>query len=83
MRRIVSCAYDLTPTSSCDDALQRRIRAEFAEMPGLSLTLRQAARLFDLEPAHCEEVLAGLVASGTLVVSYGVFVRAGTGRRWT
>jgi hypothetical protein len=83
MRRIDSFVYDAAPTISCDDALHRRIRAEFAEMPGLTLTLRQAARLFDLEPTHCEEVLNGLVAAGALAVSHGVFVRGGTGRRWT
>ena len=30
--------------------LVRRIRAEFEEMPGLLLTLNQAARLFGLSP---------------------------------
>ena len=37
-----------------DGDLDRRIRAEFVEMPGLKLTLPQAARLFNLEQARCE-----------------------------
>ena len=46
-----SCAGD-------EHTLCARIRAEFDEMPGLNLTLLQAARLFDVEPARCERVLA-------------------------
>ena len=52
-----------------------RIRGEFREMPGLQLTLAQAQRLFDLDPAACRQVIETLVdasflrwtASGTVV----------------
>jgi hypothetical protein len=40
-----------------------RIRAEFLEMPGLSLTSRQAQRLWSLEPRRCETVLNALIDS--------------------
>ena len=42
------------------DALVRRIRAAFLEMPGLCLTIGQAQRLWSLEPRTCEAVLASL-----------------------
>jgi hypothetical protein len=38
-----------------------RVRAEFAEMPGLSLTESQAARLFGIEREVCRTVIASLV----------------------
>jgi hypothetical protein len=80
MRRLETLS-EAPPPEGGDDALHHRIRSEFAEMPGLRLTLRQASRLFDIEPTHCLDVLTGLVADGILAVSYGVFVRAGAGRR--
>jgi hypothetical protein len=44
-----------------DAELWRRITAEFREMPGLMLTLPQAARLFSLDARRCERVLQALV----------------------
>jgi hypothetical protein len=58
-----------------DSDLQFRITAEFAEMPGMNLTLPQASRLFHVETVRCERVLARLVAAGALAVSQGRFVR--------
>ena len=40
-----------------------RVRNEFLEMPGLRLTIRQAARLWGLEPTACEHVIEVLVRS--------------------
>jgi hypothetical protein len=37
--------------------LLRRVRAEYREMPGLRLTLRQAQRLWDLDSTTCERAL--------------------------
>ena len=72
-----------TPSDSRNDLdLHRRIRAEFGEMPGLKLTLRQAARLFNIEPGRCERVLGALVAGGELSTDGKTFVRASTGRLW-
>jgi hypothetical protein len=44
----------------------RRIRGEFREMPGLSLTLAQATRLWGLEHETCRVVVDRLVASAFL-----------------
>ena len=58
-----------------------RVQAEYREMPGLKLTLRQAARLFALELGYCERVLGALVEQGALAQIQGAFVRANAGRR--
>jgi len=42
------------------------IRGTFREMPGLSLHLNQAARLFGLRVATCQIVLDDLIAVGAL-----------------
>jgi hypothetical protein len=42
-----------------------RVQGEFREMSGLTLTVRQAARLFSIEPARCELVLGALVREGS------------------
>ena len=47
--------------------LLARIRAEYREMPGLSLTPAQAARLWGLTPGVCAGVLQALVAEGALI----------------
>jgi hypothetical protein len=41
--------------------LLERIRGEFREMPGLTLTLRQASRLWNLDPVTCDVALRILV----------------------
>jgi hypothetical protein len=57
--------------------LTRRVRAEYAEMPGLSLTLAQAQRLWALDRQTCETVFVTLTARGFLkMTSRGRFVRA-------
>jgi hypothetical protein len=43
-------------------------------MPGLKLTLQQASRLFNLDVATCERLLAQLVVSGALRITEGSFV---------
>jgi hypothetical protein len=43
-----------------------RARAEFVEMPGLALTLPQAARLWNLELEDCRSVLDVLTNAGFL-----------------
>jgi DNA-binding IclR family transcriptional regulator len=47
-------------------ALLSRIQGEFREMPGLSLTVDQAARLFGLPSEACTRVLGVLEHSGVL-----------------
>jgi hypothetical protein len=46
--------------------LTDRITAEFAEMPGMSLTLAQASRLLGMGSDLCERVLRALVTDGVL-----------------
>jgi Fic family protein len=52
-----------------DDPLVARMRAEYQEMPGLSLTRAQACRLWGLDPATCQRALDHLVSSGVLTTS--------------
>ena len=59
---IVRAAGTRTRPQSADD-LVGRIRAEFIEMPGLSLTIEQARRLWSLEPQTCEALLKSLMES--------------------
>ena len=49
------------------DALVQRVRAEFAEMPGMRLTAAQARRLFGLRSDVADRVLATLVQHRSLV----------------
>jgi hypothetical protein len=54
-----------------------RVRGEFREMPGLTLTLGQAGRLWSLDPSTCSEVMSELVDSGFLCrKADGAFCRA-------
>jgi DNA-binding MarR family transcriptional regulator len=46
--------------------LGTRIQSEYLEMPGLRLTVSQAARLFALDPATSAAALDSLVAIGFL-----------------
>lgn len=50
-------------------ALVHRIRGEFLEMRGLSLTVRQAARLSGISHEACERILAELADEGLLRVT--------------
>ena len=66
--------------------LEHLIRAEYLAMPGLSLTLPQAQRLWNVDPHTCKVVLSTLAAQGFLRrTSNGVFVlrsRRIKGHRW-
>ena len=42
------------------------ISAEFAEMPGMRLTMPQVCRLWSLHPRHADELIGSLVARGLL-----------------
>ena len=46
--------------------LARLVRAEYVEMPGLSVTLPQAQRLWRVDEQTCRGVLDALVARGIL-----------------
>jgi hypothetical protein len=51
------------------ERLLLRVRQEFEDMPGLSLTLPQAVRLLGVPPEMCLRVLTTLVARGLLRVT--------------
>lgn len=76
----VAVRSDLTAIDSFE-YLARRVRNEYLEMPGLSLTLGQAERMWQLRRNECESLLDTLVESGFLTrTPAGAFVRAGSGR---
>ena len=54
----------------------RRVQCEFLEMPGLRLTEPQARRLWGLDAASCDSLLAALVEAKFLVKTReGAFMR--------
>lgn len=58
------------------DAIAQRVRAEFEEMPGMTLTMPQASRLFGLDHDVCRAVVERLVGSAYLRwTRAGVFAR--------
>lgn len=58
--------------------LLSRVRGEYIEMPGLSLTLAQAERLWALDPQTCRRLLSSLVETGFLKQrADGAYVRQG------
>jgi hypothetical protein len=58
-------------------SITERVRGEFREMPGLTLTVAQAGRLWSLDAPTCSEVLSELVESGFLCrKADGTFCRA-------
>lgn len=56
-----------------EQVLHDRIRAEYREMPGMKLTLPQAARLFHMERTQCARLLNTLVQKGDLAAKAGLF----------
>jgi hypothetical protein len=72
----------MQPRESAIDEWLDRVRAEYLEMPGLRLTLAQAARFWSLNPGTCARVLDALVTARFLVVTTdGLYTRAGTLRK--
>jgi hypothetical protein len=52
------------------------VRAEYAEMPGLKLTERQIRRLWNLDVALCDAVIASLISGRFLKQTQGdLYVR--------
>ena len=64
---------DTTPRTTCQDTprsnvLLNRILDQFKEIPGMSLTLQQASRLFGLPEATCLRILIRLTDANALCV---------------
>ena len=53
------------------EQLALRARGEFVEMPGLTLTFRQAERLWGLDAPTCQAVIDLLVAKAVVRVQDG------------
>ena len=66
---------DMRTTPAVREAILR-IEGEYREMPGLSLTLPQAARLWGLDQGTCERVLTNLIERRVLKRAWnGTYVR--------
>ena len=63
-----------------DTSLLSQAYAEYVEMPGLQLTLKQASRLWSSDITRCAEVLETLVEASFLRRSGDSYVRADCGR---
>jgi hypothetical protein len=57
--------------------LARRVQSEYAEMPGLSVTMSQAQRLLNIDGVTCAWVFQALVNRGFLRrTAQGRYIRA-------
>ncbi|HVB38637.1 MAG TPA: hypothetical protein VND92_08870 [Vicinamibacterales bacterium] len=56
----------MSTTLTAGTTPRQQIQSEFREMPGLRLTVAQAARLWHLQPSECERVLSEMVSAGFL-----------------
>ena len=79
MRAEVFQAQRKCPVAACGfgEALVRRVRAEYQDMPGLRLTLAQAQRLFGLREDICVRVLNTVVQEILRMDANGALVRSG------
>ena len=67
------------PELTAAGRLLQRVRAEFVEMPGLMLTLPQAARLWCLTASQAKAALTELVGGGFLMCDpHGMYRRRGS-----
>jgi hypothetical protein len=72
----LNALLELRTRAEAEHELTRRVRAEYAEMPGLCLTLSQAQRLWAVDRQICEAVFRGLIAHRFLrMTTTGRFVR--------
>jgi len=60
--------------------LNALVRAEYLEMPGLCLTVAQAARLWNVSRDECLQTLDALTQAGFLCRSKDQYLKAGSGR---
>lgn len=57
----------MTITGKSAEPVARRIQAEYVEMPGLTLTVSQAARLLGLPVPESDRLLSELTENGFLM----------------
>jgi hypothetical protein len=66
-----------SPPSAPLSGLLQRVREQYSEMPGLTLTKPQAMRLFGVAPSVCAAMFRALVMEDFLsCTGEGVFVRS-------
>ena len=63
----ITTAVAIDPAEESFARVVQRVRAEFLEMPGLTLTVPQAARLWSLDTTVCAAVLETLEQARCLV----------------
>ena len=81
MTTLRNASGDSASPGMIDGAVIARARAEYREMPGLCLTIQQACRLWQIDPATCTRILEGLVAERFLKrTPAGAFIAAALGR---
>jgi hypothetical protein len=73
------CTITLFKTAQ-EDALLRRVRGEYREMPGMRLTIEQAMRLWNIDRQACAALFNSLVASHFLEIDgFGRFRKTHAG----
>jgi hypothetical protein len=73
----VNVGSDIRTASGAIRSLMERVQAEYTEMPGLSVTLPQAQRLWAVDQRTCTEAFSRLLKSGALrMTTKGRFVRS-------
>ena len=72
--QLATRVFERVPTPAA--TLSQRIRAEYAEMPCLRLTLPQASRFWNVDRETCLAALDQLVAEGFLVLGRFGYMRA-------
>ena len=82
-REMVNAEDPVSPSEMVSEvrAVIIRARAEYLEMPGMCLTVPQAARLFNIDLDVCAVMLEVLVGDGFLSRSGNRYARANSGRR--
>jgi hypothetical protein len=81
-----TATHDVTGThpGAADNAPMQRAHDEFVEMPGLNLTLPQAARLFGVTVADAERFLSDMVHDRFLEQdTNGLYKRRGCRHCWS
>jgi Fic family protein len=63
----VSATVTVSTSGVSESTNRERIRSEYIDMPGLVLTVSQAARLLGITPRQSELLLSELASSGFLV----------------
>jgi DNA-binding GntR family transcriptional regulator len=74
----MSATYLESPRTAARSALEvsKQIRREYLDLPGLCLTLEQAARLCNVDRTTCRNALNELIREGVLRRSGSVYLSA-------